>query len=573
MPQGGPVNNPAPMTALTPGAVYQAGTSGGQGGPTAGFYRPKTNQELARDIGAQDAATIAAGPPKPGMVFYTGATWDPMSDRTPTAGGWGYPQSNFDALVGNIGGIAKTVAPIVLTALGANYVLPELMGVAGTAGGAAGAGAGAGAAGTGAAGAGAAGAGAAGALTPAALESLIGTAGYGASAAAGAGSGAGAYAAGLGAAGMGAAAPSGYSTAAADLLGGMGVAAPTSTGGLASVNEMVASGMSPGSVGAAGAAGTAFTPAELAAATGTLPAATSINEMVASGMSPGSAGAQGAVDGTLTGSALDTAYGVNNAASTLSTLDVLNAIQKAKGLFDKGAKMGTSGDGTGSSDSSGTGIDSALARVGKMGSGDMLQRPIQQLYNNTNSPNFSTGGSVDDITRSLLADSASDSAAPVAGTTSKVGDVGKGGPLQRAVQQMERDYLKEFAEGGHNVIPELVSLIRSRATPQDRSHPHYDGVPLLRTGGLPGPGGKYVEGKGDGTSDDIAAMLANGEYVFSADVVAALGNGSNKAGAQELDRMVRAIRSRARSAPPDKLPPDAKSPLEYMQSSKGKKYG
>jgi len=290
-------------------------------------------------------------------------------------------------------------------------------------------------------------------------------------------------------------------------------------------------------------------------------------------MSPGSAGAQGAVDGTLTGSALDTAYGVNNAASTLSTLDVLNAIQKAKGLFDKGAKMGTSGDGTGSSDSSGTGIDSALARVGKMGSGDMLQRPIQQLYNNTNSPNFSTGGSVDDITRSLLADSASDSAAPVAGTTSKVGDVGKGGPLQRAVQQMERDYLKEFAEGGHNVIPELVSLIRSRATPQDRSHPHYDGVPLLRTGGLPGPGGKYVEGKGDGTSDDIAAMLANGEYVFSADVVAALGNGSNKAGAQELDRMVRAIRSRARSAPPDKLPPDAKSPLEYMQSSKGKKYG
>ena len=242
-------------------------------------------------------------------------------------------------------------------------------------------------------------------------------------------------------------------------------------------------------------------------------------------------------------------------------------------MFDKGAKMGTSGDETGSSDSSGTGIDSALARVGKMGSGDMLQRAIQQLYNNSASSNFATGGSVSDVARSLLADSASDNSAPVAGTTSKVGEVGKGGPLQRAVQQMEREYLKEFAEGGHNVVPELMSLIQSRATPQDRSHPHYDGVPLLRTGGLPGPGGKYVEGKGDGTSDDIAAMLANGEYVFSADVVSALGNGSNKAGAQELDKMVRAIRSRARSAPPDKLPPDAKSPLEYMQSSKGKKYG
>ena len=66
-------------------------------------------------------------------------------------------------------------------------------------------------------------------------------------------------------------------------------------------------------------------------------------------------------------------------------------------------------------------------------------------------------------------------------------------------------------------------------------------------------------------------MLANGEYVFSADVVAALGNGSNKAGAAELDRMVREIRSRARSAPPDKLPPDAKAPLEYLKSNKGAK--
>ena len=37
--------------------------------------------------------------------------------------------------------------------------------------------------------------------------------------------------------------------------------------------------------------------------------------------------------------------------------------------------------------------------------------------------------------------------------------------------------------------------------------------------------------------------------------------------------MVEAIRARARSAPPDKLPPDAKSPLEYLKSSKGKKHG
>ena len=130
------------------------------------------------------------------------------------------------------------------------------------------------------------------------------------------------------------------------------------------------------------------------------------------------------------------------------------------------------------------------------------------------------------------------------------------------------------------VLPQLAALLQARGMrlaeggqPDDHKHPNYDGTPVFRTGGLSGLGGKYVEGKGDGTSDDITAMLADGEYVFSADVVSALGNGSNKAGAQALDKTVEAIRSRARSAPPDKLPPDAKSPLEYMQSVKGKKYG
>ena len=129
------------------------------------------------------------------------------------------------------------------------------------------------------------------------------------------------------------------------------------------------------------------------------------------------------------------------------------------------------------------------------------------------------------------------------------------------------------------VLPQLAALLQARGMhlaeggqPDDHQHPNYDGTPVFRTGGLSGLGGKYVEGKGDGTSDDITAMLANGEYVFSADVVSALGNGSNKAGAKELDQMVQAIRSRARSAPPDKLPPDAKSPLEYLKS-KGKNHG
>jgi hypothetical protein len=82
---------------------------------------------------------------------------------------------------------------------------------------------------------------------------------------------------------------------------------------------------------------------------------------------------------------------------------------------------------------------------------------------------------------------------------------------------------------------------------------------------ITGKTGHYVKGHGDGQSDDIPAMLADGEYVFDADTVAALGNGSSDAGAALLDKMRENIRKHKRSAPPDKIPPKAKSPLEYLK--------
>jgi hypothetical protein len=80
--------------------------------------------------------------------------------------------------------------------------------------------------------------------------------------------------------------------------------------------------------------------------------------------------------------------------------------------------------------------------------------------------------------------------------------------------------------------------------------------------------GDAVTGPGDGQSDDIPAMLADGEFVFPADVVAALGNGSTKAGSDKLYDMMHGIRDRARSSHPKELPPPAKSPLEYLKPRK-----
>jgi hypothetical protein len=83
--------------------------------------------------------------------------------------------------------------------------------------------------------------------------------------------------------------------------------------------------------------------------------------------------------------------------------------------------------------------------------------------------------------------------------------------------------------------------------------------------------GAHVAGEGDGQSDDIKAMLADGEFVFPADVVSALGNGSTKAGSDKLYEMMHAIRDRARSAGRKDLPPPAlKSPLDYLKKGSKK---
>lgn len=103
-------------------------------------------------------------------------------------------------------------------------------------------------------------------------------------------------------------------------------------------------------------------------------------------------------------------------------------------------------------------------------------------------------------------------------------------------------------------------------------------LPLMaKKGGLPSMAegredfrdGKHVAGEGDGQSDDIPAMLADGEFVFPADVVSALGNGSSKAGTDKLYEMMHAIRERARSTGKKDLPPPAlKSPLDYLKSKR-----
>lgn len=70
---------------------------------------------------------------------------------------------------------------------------------------------------------------------------------------------------------------------------------------------------------------------------------------------------------------------------------------------------------------------------------------------------------------------------------------------------------------------------------------HSDGVSPIQAG-LSLAAGVHVKGPGDGTSDEIPAVLSDGEYVIPAHVVSALGNGSNDAGAKALDALQENVR-------------------------------
>ena len=123
-------------------------------------------------------------------------------------------------------------------------------------------------------------------------------------------------------------------------------------------------------------------------------------------------------------------------------------------------------------------------------------------------------------------------------------------------------------EGGEveGLHPDLINILMKRGVsftpgPEDRLYARHP------------TRGFAVGGAGTGQSDDIPTMLSDGEYVIDADTVAALGDGSSKAGALALDKMREEIRKHKRSAPTDKIPPKAKSPLEYLNLSRRKKHG
>lgn len=107
------------------------------------------------------------------------------------------------------------------------------------------------------------------------------------------------------------------------------------------------------------------------------------------------------------------------------------------------------------------------------------------------------------------------------------------------------------------------------------------GFPLDYLAGMPGlpvrtpyaRGGDYVrsDGRGDGRSDHVPAVLSPGEFVMDAETVALAGNGDNNAGARRLEQLRQNLRrDKGKALAKGKFSPDTK-PLESYMPKGGKK--
>lgn len=100
------------------------------------------------------------------------------------------------------------------------------------------------------------------------------------------------------------------------------------------------------------------------------------------------------------------------------------------------------------------------------------------------------------------------------------------------------------------------------------------GMPAMAGGGAFGYAGgggspkaaRLVKGPGTGRSDDIPARLSDGEYVFDAETVALLGDGSTDEGARRLDALRTKLRMhKGKKLAKGKFSAKAKTPESYME--------
>ena len=107
------------------------------------------------------------------------------------------------------------------------------------------------------------------------------------------------------------------------------------------------------------------------------------------------------------------------------------------------------------------------------------------------------------------------------------------------------------------------------APPQPNTQLAKGGALAVKKGGAPAKESFAVKGPGTGRSDEIPALLSDGEYVIDAETVALLGDGSSEAGAKRLDDFRVSIRKhKGSNLARGKFSANAKRPEKYLSGGR-----
>jgi hypothetical protein len=424
----------------------------------------------------------------------------------------------------NLGTLVRDLAPLALTAVGANFLAPYLAGGAGAAVGA---------------GEGAAGIGAASHLTPAALEALAGTAGYGTSAAAEA-----ALAAGAGGAGITSLAAPITETAGEIATGTNAAGAGGYGSGAANPSLLSSTGTGATGAGAAGIGGAShLTPAALESLMGTAGYGVNASALEA-------ATALG-VPAAQVGSGASSAFpGVTPTMPKLTPAQ-LESLAGTPGYGKSAAALAAATAAGIDPNIVGSGADLPFPGVNPTpGIGDLLKKVKDKVLGSSDSSSGSGGVGLG-------------GALGLMALMSMMNKGGGGTPASTATipeltanrTQLPYDVNKAGVNPNTPYRPGQGGVNYFSPTTYTPTPPKAAGGGLMSLGqsnlGSYSDGGRLLQGPGDGVSDSIPAIighkqparLANGEFVIPARIVSELGNGSTDAGAKRLYEMMDRVQS------------------------------
>jgi len=133
-------------------------------------------------------------------------------------------------------------------------------------------------------------------------------------------------------------------------------------------------------------------------------------------------------------------------------------------------------------------------------------------------------------------------------------------PMPRDLRNYGRSGSKEYAFFSGNALPEEYADGGdvAPAFAEDLSPGGY-------TSAMTEDGHTGNQAPGDGRADTMPALVSNNEYIFDAESVALLGNGSPDAGAEALDEFRRNLRKhKGRALARGEISPDALAPEQYL---------